>query len=173
MRKISLKKLLRILFIYFAVLFWALGLVYFVTLLPIKNNIKIFTVTSGSMGQAVPIGSLAFVRPQTNYSLGDIITFKENSYTDPITHRIAKVLKDEELYITKGDLNNNPDQSKIKNPQIFGKFLFCLPILGYPVAYANTLLGLIILVIIPATIIIYEEIHKIIFEISKKREQIS
>ena len=43
-----------------------------------------------------------------------------------------------------------------------------VPLLGYPVSYAKTTPGIILLIIIPAVIIIYDEIQKIRKEIANK-----
>ena len=43
------------------------------------------------MGSALPVGSLAFVAPQEEYQVGDIITFKIPNSKELLTHRIVSV----------------------------------------------------------------------------------
>ena len=73
-------------------------------------------------------------------------------------------------YITKGDANNAPDQEEITKREIIGKVLFSVPYLGYAVDFAKKPLGFSLIIIIPASIIIFDEIKKIFGEIKKKKE---
>lgn len=135
------------------------------------GNYQIMVVQSGSMKPAIKMGSLVVVKPTSGYKIGDIITYK--SADDPkktTTHRIVGVNEEQgfTFYKTKGDANDAPDLNPIFKENIVGKVLFFIPYLGYLVAFAKTLPGLIILIIIPATIIIYEEIQKIVKEVKKR-----
>lgn len=143
--------------------------------LNIPGGYKLYTVQSGSMSPTIPTGSLVISRPAGEYKKGDIITFKAEKdrlaknpkYTT--THRIneVKMVKDEEVYVTKGDANNAPDTGTISKDLVLGKAIFSIPLLGYPVSFAKTRNGLIILVIIPATIIIWSELINIKNEAKK------
>lgn len=141
------------------------------TLLPIPGNFKLYVVHSGSMEPAVKTGSLIFVKPAKSYAIGDIVTFKEKKNT--ITHRIVE--QDEGIFKTKGDANEEADTQAIFSDQITGKMILALPYLGYPVGYAQTRVGFIFLVLIPAIVIIYDELHRIKREVAniwkKKRER--
>lgn len=146
-----------------------------VSVFPIAGNYKIMTVLSGSMEPGIKTGSVVVVKPSDNYKIGDIITFGEMSKTKtPITHRIyeMKVEGSEPVYITKGDANNAPDQKEIAGKEIIGKVLFDIPYIGYAVDAAKKPFGFMLIIIIPATIIIYDEIRKIIGEIKKRKEKI-
>jgi signal peptidase len=72
------------------------------------------------------------------------------------------------VFQTKGDANESVDMEKTNRKDIIGKVFLSVPFLGYPVAYAKTTPGLIILIVIPAVIIIYDELQKIMAEINKK-----
>jgi len=152
-----------------------IGIVALIAVLPIRNNIKFLSVMSGSMSPKIHVGSLIVIRPASQYSAGDIITFhtpmadKTNDYT---THRIVEIRDDNsaKYIVTKGDANDAPDGSRIAKEDIIGKHLLTLPLLGYLFAFIKTLAGLIIIVIIPALLIIYSEIRKIIDEIRKYRQ---
>jgi len=133
-----------------------------------KGAPKAFVVYSGSMSPALPAGSLIAVKPEENYSVGDVVSFKR-SREQIVTHRIAKVLQDESsggaVYETKGDANNAIDRELISKEQILGEGFFALPYLGYPLSFMKTKTGYIFLVIIPAILIILGEILNIKTEI--------
>ena len=125
---------------------------------------RIFSVNSGSMEPAVRVGSVAVVVPQDSYRENDIITFR--SRRDPnqtTTHRLIQITQDKDLsritYKTKGDANEDEDIGFVQDSQIVGKVLFSLPLLGYLVAFSKTQLGFTMLVIVPATIIVYNELN--------------
>lgn len=144
----------------------AIGILIGFSLLPIKNNYKIYFVTSGSMEPTITTGSMVVSKPQDSYVAGNIITFKNigsSKPNDTTTHRISEVNLDDNgnlIYATKGDANNSNDGEKLSSDRIVGRMIFSLPLIGYLIGYIKTLPGLVLIVIIPATIIIYEEIKK-------------
>ena len=103
------------------------------------------------MGSALPVGSLAIVSPQTEYQVGEIVTFKIPGSEELLTHRIESVkvskyqsvkvsrcqsVKAEttcgvRVYETQGDANNVADDWQLTNTDIVGKVVFHLPYLGY------------------------------------------
>jgi len=144
------------------------------TKFPIPGNYKIFTVMSGSMEPTIKTGSLVIVKPQQGYKAGEIITFKNpRDLQNTITHRLVEVLKEDGVTygVTKGDANKSADAQRITENLIIGRVKFVVPYLGYPISFARTLAGLIIFVIVPATIIIYDEILKIKNELQKRKKQ--
>lgn len=146
------------------------------SLLPIKNNIKFLSVMSGSMEPSIKTGSLIIIKPAKNYSVDDVITFKsfdsseDEKYT---THRIHQVrdIEDKRYFVTKGDANSSPDMSQVEEGRIIGKLILVIPFLGYLIKYIQTLPGLVLIIIIPATIIVYEEAKKIRGEINEMRKK--
>jgi signal peptidase I len=127
---------------------------------------RIYSIQSGSMEPVLPLGSVIAVLPRDNYQVNDIVTFAKND--DPkntVTHRIVDISRDEDLdstsYRTKGDANEDPDRELLRSERVVGKVLFHLPYLGYLVAFAQTQIGLIIMIIIPATLIVYSEVVNI------------
>lgn len=149
-----------------------LGILVIFSFFPFPGNYKIFTVQSGSMEPAIHTGSLIFVKPVSDYKIGDVITKKTSDPKVSVTHRIVETKeRDGKIsYITKGDANDGQDMEDASKNQIIGKVIAVLPFLGYPVGYAKTTPGLIILIVIPAVIIIYDEMNKIKGEIRKKIE---
>lgn len=141
------------------------------------NGVKLYTVQSGSMEPAIHVGSMIVSKPQKEYLKNDIITFylPENNSKETVTHRIhdIKTENGESIYVTKGDANNTPDTGVIKKSNILGKLLFSIPFIGYIIAYSRTQTGLVILIIIPSTLIVYTELVNIkneIIRLIKKRK---
>ena len=139
------------------------GLLVVASMLPVTGNIKLLTVLSGSMEPKIHTGSLIFIKPESDYNIGDVVTRQTDEENVTITHRIIekKESDGQKIFRTKGDANNAEDNEDVPQDKILGKVFLNVPYLGYPVGYAKTKEGLIIIVIIPATIIIYEEILKI------------
>lgn len=130
------------------------------------------TVLSGSMEPEIKTGSIVIVKPASEYKIGDVITFNESKGKAPITHRIydIKIVDSEPLYITKGDANDTPDQIEIKKKDIVGKVLISVPFVGYAIDFARKPMGFALIIIIPAAVIIFDEIMKIYAEIKKKKK---
>lgn len=126
-------------------------------------------VQSGSMEPAIKTGSIIAVKPVENYKIGDIITFKRRGEKDLTTHRIVemRVEQGSPIYTTQGDANNAPDMREVKESEVTGKALFAVPYLGYAVDFAKKPVGFALLIIIPALLIIGDEIKKIIKEVKK------
>jgi len=135
--------------------------------LNLPGGYKLFTVRSGSMRPQIPAGSLVVVRPAADYQVGEVITFK-NAPT-PTTHRIQNI--SEGIYTTKGDANDAPDSEPARREQILGKVVLAVPYAGFPVAFAKSKEGFMLLIVIPATIIIYGEILNIKNEIKKLKKK--
>ena len=118
------------------------------------GNYKIFLVQSGSMSPTINTGDLVVVKPSLRYQKGDIITFlTKNNFN--ITHRIVGIK--ENKIETKGDANQSSDQDYIDKDRILGKVFYIIPYFGYLVMFTKSLEGLIILIIIPSSMIVYHE----------------
>lgn len=142
---------------------------------PVVNGFRIFVVQTGSMEPAIKTKSIVAVSSASTYEVGDVITYKVDSTADlnnprsSITHRIIEVQENESgtSFITQGDANEAADLTPVRQDQIVGKVRASIPYLGYPVGFAKTQTGFIILVIIPATLIIYSEIMAMKSEIKR------
>ncbi len=162
-------KIIYYIFLAFIVL---IAVLLIVSVFPITGNYKIMTVISGSMAPEIKMGSVVMVKPVDEYKIGDVITFGPYSKTKaPTSHRIydIKVVDGQPVYITKGDVNNAPDTREIKKSDIVGKVLFSVPYMGYAVDFAKKPMGFALIIIVPAAIIIIDEIKKIYGEIRKKK----
>jgi len=173
---VILMKLFKILQYIFFVIIVIIALGVIAPLLPIPGNYQILVVQSGSMSPAIKMGSMVIVKPAESYAVNDVITFGEmGKDKTPITHRIhdIRVQEGESIYITKGDANDSPDQREISGNKVIGKVLFDISYLGYAVDTAKKPWGFVALIIIPALLIISDEIRKIWKEITnlKKSKQ--
>lgn len=143
-----------------------------ISLFPVTGNYKILVVKSGSMEPAIHTGSVAVTRPESEYRAGDVITFKnKGDAKNSVTHRIVKIedIGGSLVFTTKGDANNADDTGKVPKSEVIGKVLFSVPYFGYAVDFAKKPLGFALLVIVPAGLIILEEILNIIRELKKIR----
>lgn len=184
MLKLDVRKVVRKLNVLWK-LFYGFAIVFLVVIavavslsvFKLPGGIKLFTVQSGSMIPALKTGSIVIDRSQSSYKQGDIITFFDLQKPKvTITHRIAEVKTDNNLvkYITRGDANNANDSDEINRADVVGKVLLTIPYLGYPVAFAKTQTGFMLLIVIPATILVYSEmmnIKKEMSEILKRRNE--
>jgi len=165
-------KIFQIIYYIFIAFIVAVALLLIVSILPITGNYKVMTVISGSMAPAIKMGSVVIVKPAADYKIGDVITFGPYSKTKaPTSHRIydIKVVDGQPVYITKGDVNNAPDAREIQKRDVLGKVLFSVPYIGFAVDFAKKPMGFALIIVVPAAIIIYDEIKKIIQELKIKR----
>ena len=132
------------------------------------NLFRALIVTSGSMEPAVKTGSVVFTVKTDNYLPGDIVSFTigEDS-KNLITHRIIHKIYDTGLnptYLTSGDANEDLDTWTLTDNNIKGKVIFTVPHIGYVANFAKEPAGFILFVIVPATIVVYEELKLLISE---------
>ena len=131
---------------------------------------QFLAVQSGSMEPTIHRGSIIVIAPQGSYSAGDIVTVSLNGKGgNSVTHRITDVSsKDGGItYITKGDANDSSDVEPRYSNEVLGKVIVAIPLLGYLVTIARTQYGVIALVVIPAVMIVMNELANIRAE-SKK-----
>jgi len=174
LKKIDFNKLIgkigRILYAAIFVFLIIIGGLVAISILKIPGNYKLFTVQSGSMEPVIKQGSIVVVKPFKDYKKGDIITTREPANPKvSLTHRIVNIKnKNGKIsYVTKGDANKSPDTEKRPKENVLGKALFSVPYIGYPVSFAKTRDGLIFLIVIPATLIIYSELLTIKNEVRR------
>ncbi len=94
---------------------------------------QIYSVVSGSMEPAIPVGSLVYIKAQEpeNVQEGDVIAFYgARDSASIITHRVVenRVLMGE--FITKGDANQTEDMNPIPYDHFIGKVTRSIPRVG-------------------------------------------
>ncbi len=167
-----MKNLFNIIYYFFIGAICLIAVLLLVSTFPITGNFKVLTVLSGSMEPAVKTGSVVVVKPAAAYRAGDIITFGEISRTKtPTTHRIYEIRSENgvNIFTTKGDANNAPDARDIRQNEIAGKVMFSVPYLGYAISAAKKPIGFILIIVIPALLLIFDEFKKIWGEVKKIR----
>ncbi len=164
MKKVNFKLIGKILYgLVLAALILVAGLTAF-SALKLPGSYKLMAVQSGSMEPAIKTGSVAVIQPMNDYKKDDVITFRDLEKPKvTTTHRIFEVKSDDGriTYISKGDANKSPDMGSVSKAQILGKVILAIPFLGYPIDFAKTREGLIILIIIPSVLIVYSELMNI------------
>lgn len=145
-------------------------------------KLRLFGVASQSMYPTLKKGDLIVVKEEKIYKTNDVISFTNPTgvkKSDTVTHRIAKI-EDEKghtVYRTKGDANNKADGWIVREKDILGKIKFSITSVGYVISFSRTPHGFITLVIVPAFIIVYEEVQNIKKEggrlFSKKQDEIN
>ena len=169
-----MQKILKIGYWLVATVIMAVAVLMMITLFPITGNYKIKIVLSGSMEPAIHTGSVIVIRPEAPYKIGDVITFGKDTKKDvPTTHRIAEMRVEEGKYIyrTKGDANKTEDMSEVPENMVIGKVLFSVPVFGFVLDFAKKPMGFVLLIILPAIAIIFDEAGNIWKEIKKKKEK--
>ena len=144
------------------------------SILPLPGGPKMFVVLSGSMEPTIHTGAVVVEVPESSYKVGDVVTFGKDTRVDiPTTHRLVASRAQEGvlLFSTKGDANNSPDGTEIRQSDIHGKVLFSIPYLGYIIDFVKKPIGLVLIIVLPALFIIGDEIRKIIGEIKKMRKE--
>lgn len=142
--------------------------VFVFALFTISSNFNVFVgyrsflVQSGSMEPSIMIGDIVVTHQQPQYYKNEVVTFL-NKDQRIVTHRIIDVLTQDNKtkFITKGDANRSEDEDQITPEQIIGKVVFVIPKLGFFVAFAKSLPGLIILVIVPSIILVVNQLLEI------------
>lgn len=176
-----LAKLFNLLYYLFLTAVGIIAVLLLISIFPITGNYRVMVVLSGSMEPAIGTGSIVVVKPNKSveggppvYEVGDVVTFGKISKADtPVTHRIVEVkqMNGQNVYTTKGDANNAPDPKEITASEIAGKELFTIPYIGYAISAAKKPWGFAALIIIPALIIIFDEVKKIRNEMMKIRNK--
>lgn len=133
-----------------------------------------FTNISDSMNPIIDRGSITIVKSFPDYKIGDAIAYY-SSYEgreEIVTHRVMGIGGN--VYTTKGDANAVADRELIKPRLIIGKVVYVISYLGYAIAFAKSLIGTWLCIIIPAFIIVGSELIRIILELTnaeKKEEE--
>lgn len=141
------------------------------------GGIRAFVVQSASMERTIATGSLAITRalPAENLGTGDIITFiRPDKSREFITHRIVEKFENKgtTVFKTKGDNNNNEDGWLLAEGGVVGKVIFTLPYIGYALSLARTKIGIALLIVVPAVLIIIDEVIAM-FTLIRNRKKLS
>ena len=133
-----------------------------------------YTVLSGSMVPAYPVGSLIYVREidAADIEVGTPLTFHVSGGAMVATHRVHEIITEngEMLYITKGDANDNPDASLVGPAQIIGRVSFGIPHLGNIANYIQNPPGMYVAIAAGAILILLVFLPDLIAKKKKEGE---
>ncbi len=120
-------------------------------------------VESGSMSPTIPTGSLIFLSSRAGYTTGDVITFQRVSDKEVTTHRIVaeRMEAGQEVYTTQGDANDTADIASVARYEVVGRVWGHVPYVGYVLNFFRQPLGFLFLVILPAVLVVEEQMRKI------------
>ena len=121
-------------------------------------------IMSGSMEPTIPVGSVVIVKKVNpeDVKVGDVIAFEAGE--SATMHRVVeKVVEDGSFYFrTKGDANEDPDPWIVKPEDVRGALLLTIPYYGYLIWFAGTPIGVALFILVPAIILIANEIRNIL-----------
>lgn len=132
--------------------------------------IGLYTIVSPSMEPNLKVYDVIVdkkVNDPSEIKVGDIITFISTSTISrglTITHRVIALVETENgiEYKTQGDNNMSPDSTTVQFKNVLGKVVVKIPQLGRIQQFLSTSSGWLLVVVIPAVIIILNDILKII-----------
>lgn len=113
-------------------------------------GINSYTVLSGSMEPAIPVGSLVWTKSidPADAEPGDVILFYDGRSDIPVTHRVVENDAANGQIITKGDANAQNDISPVYYQNVLGKMVLHIPKLGTLLSPLGTMAGKIAMALI-------------------------
>jgi signal peptidase len=128
-------------------------------LLPALLGYQRYVIAGGSMGDALPRGSLAYDEevPTGRLRVGDVITYRPPSRSHVVTHRIAWVGRDRRgrrVYRTRGDANPGPDPWTFSLPgRTQARVAIHFPLVGYGFVLLSVRTVRMVVIGLPALVI--------------------
>lgn len=114
----------------------------------------LFTVKTGSMQPELKVGDNIIVKKSNSYSIGDIITYKDNDIY--VTHRIVNIEGNQ--IFTKGDANNLVDPAFDKS-LILGKVIYKSNMLNF--LLKNKIIIILFIIIIYLISLLFKKERKV------------
>jgi len=159
----------------YAVAFFAVGVLLAATL-PAFAGFHTVTVYGGSMGDALPSGSVAVTRSvdASDLAVGDVVALGGREGGSPVIHRIVFIgdVDGGRLIMTRGDANRTNDPVPITVSGKGDRLLYHIPWLGYFLAFARSALGLALLVGLPAAVWTLRELANVAGSINRRRRRL-
>ncbi|MFB6143458.1 MAG: signal peptidase I [Halorientalis sp.] len=129
-----------------------------------------YVVLSDSMSPTIEAGDVVVVRPTDPAAIeeGDIITFSaaRQGGPDRVTHRVVAVRETAEgrVFRTKGDANEEPDPEPVPAEAVVGTVWVTIPLVGHLLVFAGTDLGILAFVVVPAVMLVINEVYTMLRE---------
>lgn len=122
-----------------------------------------YVVLSGSMEPEISPGDAVVVKSVDpgDIETGDVITFVRAAESTPVTHRVVEVVETEDgvTFRTKGDANDAPDPAVVPGSSVTGQVWFVIPYVGHVVMFANTRVGMALLIGLPVVLFVLSELY--------------
>ena len=113
-----------------------------------------YVIYGSSMEPTIKLGSLVVAEPVKvdDLQIGDIVVFRSDGNGVTVTHRIVAIREEDgrRYFETRGDASNAADPVEVGLENGARKVVYHLPYLGYFTHFANSITGIILLVILPA-----------------------
>jgi signal peptidase len=123
-------------------------------LLPLAFHGRPLTVMSGSMTPTIRTGDVVIAMPIKPLEVrpGDIVSFNDPSRGGKlVTHRVRQMRRSgpHVNFITRGDANTGVEKWSVRADHKISRTVLRLPKLGFPLVFARTRTGLLVLVLVP------------------------
>ncbi len=101
--------------------------------LPSILGFQCYTVISGSMQPALPVGCAIYVKKEKPELVkkGNIITYTVGEEETRVTHRVLETDTKKRQFVTKGDANKDEDAAPVKWERMQGVVCWWVPKAGY------------------------------------------
>jgi len=131
---------------------------------------RVMTIASGSMEPALGKGSLVLVKSSAEpieYQADQLVSFVTPRTKQLVTHRVlnSTQLHDQQLISTKGDANPYPDPWILTEVDVVGRVTASIPWLGYLVMAIKTPIGLLLGVVMPATVLVISQVRQLALDL--------
>ena len=111
---------------------------------PTLFGLSYLAVTTGSMTPEIPVGAMVITKEQNSYKEEDIITFRQETSSVYVTHRIRR-FDEAGMMVTKGDANNTEDKGSVPVERVLGKVVLIVPFIGDAISFIKSPAGIMIL----------------------------
>jgi len=169
-----MKTLYKIVYGFFAMVLISIAVLFFAPASPLLGGVDVKIVKSGSMEPGIITGGIVVIHESPSYVPGDIITFQSQGADIPTTHRIVSEQQEDGkmMFVTKGDANEEADTALAARETVLGKVLFTVPYVGFILDFARQPIGFGLLIVLPALLIVIDEVEKIWKELRRRRKSV-
>ena len=112
----------------------------------------VYAIESGSMEPMLERGDLIIVKRESDYNVGDVVTFYLPHRKEYITHRVVRI--ENSMYYTKGDANDVEDSYGLLLKDISGKYKYKIGYLGFGVIFLRTVTGVVTCIVVPSSLLL-------------------
>lgn len=136
---------------------------------------QVLVVLSDSMQPTMTAGDVILIveTPVEVLQIDDVITY--HSPENPgrlMTHRITGITDDDgsRMFQTKGDANEQADTYLVSADTVVGRMVVSIPYLGTIAQVSRSVVGFVLLVLIPGIFVISAEVYGIVKKEKRKQE---